>query len=79
MISASMVPQKKKYAAPRVNDLCLEEAKLVLLDQAARGDQNAKDLLNSLKQTSGGLAYPLSRGKNAHPTPATFVEPKIVG
>lgn len=52
MNSVSVEQQKKKYAAPKLNDLTVEQAKEFLLDQAARGNQEAKDFLASLRQTS---------------------------
>jgi len=45
-------PRKKTYVAPKLNDVAVEKAKDFLLDQAARGNQEAKDLLNLLRQTS---------------------------
>jgi len=45
-------PRKKKYIAPKLNDVAVEKAKDFLLDQAARDNQEAKDLLNLLRQTS---------------------------
>ena len=45
-------PPKKKYVAPKLNDLALEKAKAFLLEQAARGNEEANDLLNLLGQTS---------------------------
>jgi hypothetical protein len=43
---------RKKYAAPTLTKLASEEAKIFLLEQAAQGDEKAKELLNSLSQTS---------------------------
>jgi hypothetical protein len=47
-------PSKKKtqYAAPKLTELSSDITKEFLLDQAARGNQEAKDLLNLLRQTS---------------------------
>ncbi|MGH9514844.1 MAG: hypothetical protein ACRD3P_04090 [Terriglobales bacterium] len=53
MNSATVKPDKKKYVAPRVNAIGLEEAKKLLLAQTAPEDQHAKDdLLDLLEQTS---------------------------
>ena len=47
-------PSKRqtKYAAPKLTELSSDKAKEFLLDQATRGNQEAKDLLNLLRQTS---------------------------
>jgi hypothetical protein len=47
-----MEPSKKQYAAPILKNLFPEEAKVFLLDQARQGDEDAKELLNLLRQTS---------------------------
>jgi len=52
MNSARVETRKKQYAAPKLSDLAVEKAKVFLLDQAARGDQEAKDLLNFLRRNS---------------------------
>jgi hypothetical protein len=52
MDSATAALQKKQYAAPKLQDLDIEEAKIFLLDEAAHGDKEAEELLNSLRQTS---------------------------
>jgi len=52
MNPATVEPRKKRYVAPKLNELALEHAKVFLLDQAAQGDQEAKDLLNLLRETS---------------------------
>jgi hypothetical protein len=52
MNSARVETRKKQYAAPKLDVLASEKAKVFLLDQAVRGDQEAKDLLNLLRQTS---------------------------
>jgi hypothetical protein len=52
MNSFSVEPQKKKYDAPKLTELAVENAKDVLLDQVARGSQEATDLLNLLRQPS---------------------------
>jgi hypothetical protein len=44
--------KKKQYTPPKLNKLPLEKSKEVLLDQVARGNQEAKDLLSLLRQTS---------------------------
>jgi hypothetical protein len=44
--------KKKQYTPPKLNKLPLDKAKEVLLDQAACGNQEAKDLLSLLRQTS---------------------------
>jgi len=44
--------RKKQYAAPKLQDLDVEEAKIFLLDEAAHGDHGAEELLNLLRQTS---------------------------
>lgn len=46
---------KKQYAAPKLNKVPSEEAKAFLLEGAARGNQEAEDLLNLLRQTSASL------------------------
>jgi len=45
-------PRKKQYAAPKLTELPSDKAKAFLLDQAARGNQEAEDLLNLLRETS---------------------------
>jgi hypothetical protein len=40
--------QRKPYQKPTATKLSPEEAKLKLLDQACRGDQDAKELLNMM-------------------------------
>jgi hypothetical protein len=53
MTSATVEPEKKKYVAPRVNAIDLEEPKMLLLAQTAPDDQHAKDdFLDLLEQTS---------------------------
>ena len=52
MDSATLALRKKEYAAPKLQDLGVEEAKIFLLDEAAHGDEQAKELLNLLRQTS---------------------------
>lgn len=52
MDSRTMELRKKQYAAPKLQDLDVEEAKKSLLDKAAHGDQEAKEMLNLLRQTS---------------------------
>jgi hypothetical protein len=53
MNSATVKPEKKKYIAPTVNAIGLEEAKIFLRAQTAPDDQHAKDdLLDLLEQTS---------------------------
>jgi hypothetical protein len=52
MNSSKLEPQKKAYSPPKINDLSAEDIKLFLLDHAIRGNQDAKDLLNSLTPTS---------------------------
>lgn len=42
----------KQYAAPKLSQVPAEEAKALLLDQAAQGDNVAKDLLNLLSGLS---------------------------
>jgi hypothetical protein len=42
----------KQYTRPKLAELPLNKAKEFLLDQAARGNQEAKDLLNQLRQAS---------------------------
>lgn len=49
---ARVEPRKKEYAAPKLNELAVEKAKVFLRDQAAQGDEEAKDLLNLLRETS---------------------------
>ena len=44
-------PRKKRYAAPALKNLDVGEAKILLLDEAADGDQGAKELLKLLGQT----------------------------
>jgi hypothetical protein len=44
--------KKKQYAAPKLTELPSDKAKEFLLDQAARSNQDAKDLLDLLRQTS---------------------------
>jgi hypothetical protein len=46
--------QKKKtqYAAPKLTELPSDKAKILLMQQAAHGDENAKEILNLLRQTS---------------------------
>jgi hypothetical protein len=44
--------KKKQYAAPKLAELPSDKAKECLVDQAARGNEEAKHLLNLLRQTS---------------------------
>lgn len=44
--------QKKQYAAAKLQDLGVEKAKILLLAEATHGNQDAKELLNLLSQTS---------------------------
>ncbi len=37
---------KKRYTAPKLNNLASEKAKILLLDKATQGDQQAKDFLD---------------------------------
>src|SRR5437868_12727016 len=46
---------KKAYCAPRLKKLTPEQAKLLLLGQANRGDNGARDLLNVLFAAPDGL------------------------
>jgi hypothetical protein len=52
MDSARVGLRKKQYAAPKLQSLGVEESKIFLLDEAAHGDQEAKELMNLLRQTS---------------------------
>ena len=44
--------QKKQYAAAKLQDLGVEKAKILLLAEATHGNEDAKELLNLLRQTS---------------------------
>jgi len=44
--------KKKQYIPPKAAKLPSDKAKSFLLDQAARGNTEAKDLLNVLRKTS---------------------------
>jgi hypothetical protein len=52
MDSATAALRKKQYAAPKLQDVDVEEAKIFLLDEAAHGDKEAEELLNLLRHTS---------------------------
>jgi hypothetical protein len=52
MDSATVALRKKQYAAPKLQGVDVEEAKIFLLDEAAHGDQEAEELLNLVRQAS---------------------------
>jgi hypothetical protein len=52
MDSATVRSRKKQYAAPKLQDIGIEKTKILLRDEAAHANQEAKELLNLLRQTS---------------------------
>jgi len=52
MNSARVGSRKRKYCAPKLSSVVVEKAKVSLLDQADRGDLEAKALLELLRKTS---------------------------
>ena len=52
MNSAWVGSRKRKYCAPKLRSVVVEKAKVSLLDQADRGDLEAKALLELLRKTS---------------------------
>jgi len=50
--SMQLTQEKKNYTAPKLNKLPSDEAKALLLERAAHGDQDAKELLNLFTENS---------------------------
>ena len=50
--SMQLTQGKKKYTSPKLNKPPAEKTKALLLEREDQGDQDAKELLNLLTQTS---------------------------